>query len=98
MTIPDISKSWKNNVIKIDNAKVDVFVMNANGSNQVNLTQFPDNDTKPTWSPDGSKIAFVSFRDGKRDIFTMAPDGSDIQRLIDDKHMDEAPDWSGVLK
>jgi len=84
-------------VIEVRDTKGDIFVMNADGSNQVNLTRYSENDTKPTWSPDGSRIAFVSFRDGKRDIFTIAPDGSDVQRLTNDKDMDEAPDWSGGI-
>ncbi|MBN1292886.1 MAG: PD40 domain-containing protein [Candidatus Latescibacteria bacterium] len=87
-----------NKVIKVDDRKVDVFVMNADGSNQVNLTNYPENDTKPTWSPDGSRIAFITFRNGMRDIYTMAPDGSDLRPLTNDKDMDEAPDWSGVIK
>ena len=87
----------KNEAIKVDDRNVDVFIMNADGSNQVNLTNNPENDTTPTWSPDGTRIAFVSFREGKRDIFTIATDGSDIQKLTDDKQMDEAPDWSGFL-
>ena len=32
--------------------------MNADGSNQVNLTNDPANDFAPTWSPDGTRIAF----------------------------------------
>ena len=37
------------------------------------------------WSPDGSRIAFASFRDGRRDIYTIAPDGTDLTRLTNDE-------------
>jgi len=35
----------------------------------------------PAWSPDGSKIVFVSGRDGVSEIYVMKPDGSDQTRL-----------------
>ena len=40
--------------------------MNADGSGQTNLTNDPANDLEPAWSPDGSTIAFQSFRNGSR--------------------------------
>ena len=40
--------------------------MNADGSDQVNLTNDPAQDGVPTWSPDGSKIAFASNRERQR--------------------------------
>ena len=38
-------------------------------------------DAAPAWSPDGSRIAFMSNRDGNPDIYTMNPDGSDAKQL-----------------
>ncbi|MCE5250376.1 hypothetical protein LLG96_09165 [bacterium] len=78
--------------------KTDIFVMNADGSNPVNLTNYPNNDTKPTWSPDGSRIAFISIRNAKRELFTMAADGSDVQQLTKNEDMEEYPAWSPFLK
>ena len=54
----------------------EVYVMNANGSGQRNLTRDPAYDADPTWSPDGRKIAFVSNRDGSYQVYDMNADGS----------------------
>jgi Tol biopolymer transport system component len=47
-----------------------------------------------TWSYDGSRIAFESFRDGNPEIYTVEPDGARPQRLTDNLVSDEHPDWS----
>ena len=41
-----------------------LMVMNADGSGQTRLTNIPGFDGEPVWSPDGSRIAFSSDRDG----------------------------------
>jgi TolB protein len=46
--------------------------MNADVSDQIQLTNnLPGRNTFPNFSPDGSKIVFVSGRDGDNDIFVM---------------------------
>lgn len=46
------------------------------------------------WSPDGKRIALVSTRDGNQEIYTCAPDGSELVRLTTDPGLDKSPVWS----
>ena len=49
----------------------------------------------PSWSPDGSRIAFVGFRSGRvGDIFTIGPDGRGERRLTSTAGHEDMPSWS----
>ena len=73
----------------------DVYVMDADGGNRENLTNHPAYDHSPDWSPDRTKIAFVSNRDGGRSqIYVMDADGKNPIRLTDGPLTKLAPDWS----
>jgi len=51
-------------------------------------------DSQPAYSPDGSKIAFVSYRDGENSVvYWMNPDGGNIQRVSDPASDAFAPVW-----
>jgi len=72
----------------------EVYVMNADGSNQTNLSSNPANDLAPTRSPDGTKIAFTSNRDGNQQIYVMNADGTNQTRISNNNANDNIPRWS----
>ena len=75
----------------------EIYVMDADGSNQINLTNNAAGDEWPSWSPDGSQIAFDSIRDGNFEIYVMDADGSNQTRLTNNGAADSAtsvvPRW-----
>jgi len=72
----------------------EIYVMNADGSNQMNITHHPADDHAAAWSPDGTRIAFESLRDGGRDIYVMNADGTEQVRLTFSPGLSFAPSWS----
>lgn len=79
----------------IENPAWDIYVMNADGTHQTQLTGDPANELEPSWSPDGTKIAFISDRNGPDfDIYVMNADGSNMMQLTDDPANEFGPTWS----
>ena len=73
----------------------EIYVMDADGGNRGNLSNHPVDDQDPDWSPDGTKIAFVSNRnDGVYQIYVMDADGTNQIRLTDGPRDKRHPDWS----
>jgi len=72
----------------------DIWVMNADGSDQKQLTTDPADDARPAWSPDGKRLAFDSDRSGKHDIWVMNADGSDQRQLTTMPGENLFPSWS----
>src|SRR5262249_59023355 len=55
--------------VSLRDSNAEIYVMDANGSNQTRLTNNSADDEQPSFSPDGSKIAFFSSRDPEADLY-----------------------------
>jgi Tol biopolymer transport system component len=64
---------------------LEIWVMNANGSEAQQLTDTPGRDIEPDWSPDGQTIVFSSNRDAEDDsqLYLMDADGGNQRRLME---------------
>ena len=69
-----------------------LWVMNPDGSNPHAIT-FKD-DIDPTWSPDGSMIAFASSRSGQRQLFVANANGKQVNQVTDLNNMGGRSSWS----
>ena len=73
----------------------EIYVMDADGGNRENVSNHPVDDRDPDWSPDGTKIAFISNRnDDVYQVYVMDADGSNQIRLTDGPRRKQGPDWS----
>jgi TolB protein len=78
-----------------DLGSAEIFVMNADGTGERELTHNAAARTiPPAWSPDGRRIAFASGRDGNFEIYVINADGSRQRRLTRNTGRDDAPVWS----
>jgi len=71
----------------------EIWTMNADGSNPQQITNVPGNNDRPSFSPDGLRIVFVSYRTGSGQIFTMNADGTN-QVQITNVSSNDQPEWS----
>ena len=71
-----------------------IFVMNADGTDLVRLTDHHAGNGSPAWSPDGRRIAFTSNRSGDNEIFVINADGTELVNWTHHPADDTAPAWS----
>ena len=73
----------------------EICTLNVNNRDFTRLTSNNLWDIYPVWSPDGTRIAFLSWGDKDLDIFLMEQNGSDRRKLYDSGYHDADIDWVG---
>lgn len=79
-------------------SKVELYIMNADGSNQRQVTNLGGANFGPSWTPDGRRIIFSSNyknpRSGNFDLYLINPDGSGLEQVTFDESFDGFPMFS----
>lgn len=78
-----------------------LFLIGSDGTGATRLTTSGSVNEDPSWSPEGTLIAFISDRSGNRDIWTVRPDGTGLRQVtttpdIQEAHVDWSPDGTRV--
>ena len=69
----------------------EIFVVDPGTGDARNLTRSPTSSERyPSWSPDGSSVAFNSNRDGTHNLYLIDADGSNLRQLTHEKRGVEA--------
>ena len=72
----------------------DIWVVPANGGIAHLLVSHPGNESRPLYSPDGTRLAFVSTRTGGGDVYVLTFATGDLARLTYDDGLDQLDGWS----
>jgi Tol biopolymer transport system component/Ca2+-binding RTX toxin-like protein len=72
----------------------EIFTVRPDGSGLRRLTDNNNDEWGPAWSPDGTRIAFSSTRDGNSEIYVMDRTGGDVTHLTENDASDGVPAWS----
>jgi Tol biopolymer transport system component len=79
-------------------SKVELFLMNADGSNQRQITNLGGANFGPSWTPDGKRIVFSSNyknpRSGNFDLYLVNKDGTGLEQITFDESFDGFPMFS----
>ncbi|MCG8057135.1 MAG: hypothetical protein JAY94_15760 [Candidatus Thiodiazotropha endolucinida] len=97
---------WQENMKQdyVQSTPLDIWVMNADGSNKIRLTDNGATNWAPSWHPDGKRIVFSSNMDDWRDdyktyghnfeLYLINSDGSGLERITYNKIFDSFPMFS----
>src|SRR3954469_2160359 len=72
----------------------DVWTVPASGGEARLLVSHPATESRPMYSPDGRRIAFVSTRTGGGDIYVLSFESGDLKRITFDDGYDQLDGWS----
>jgi len=72
----------------------DIWVVSAKGGEAHLLVSHPAEESRPLYSPDGARLAFVSTRTGGGDIYILTLASGELKRLTFDDSMDQLDSWS----
>ena len=72
----------------------DIYLVSSNGAAGARITTQLGSDADPAWSPDGSRIALASERDGNFEIYVVNANGESPTRLTNSPAADNRPAWS----
>ena len=75
-------------------SNADIYVSDADGSGDINISNHRAIDTSPTWSPSSRQIAFISDRTGRPQLWLMEADGSDLRQLVSEGGHCDSPSWA----
>jgi dipeptidyl aminopeptidase/acylaminoacyl peptidase len=69
--------------VPLNKSNRELYIMNADGTDNRRLTESPYQESEATWIKDGKKIAFLSNESGSNQLYEMNPDGSGKKQLTD---------------
>lgn len=95
---PNNTPSWSPDsqwlAVLVGDEQPDLALVNINTGETRMIAADPALDIYPTWSPDGSRLAFVSEREGNREVYVASSDGTGIVNLTNNPSYDSNPVWS----
>ena len=71
----------------------DLYVINVQTGKVTRLTQNAGTNEKPSWAPNGRVLVFSSTRSGKKQLWTILPDGSNARQLTNESRGGSDPAW-----
>lgn len=72
----------------------DIYVKSVDGRSVTQLTTDPASDVMPAVSPDGTRVAFASNRNGTWDLYVMNSTGGQPVEITSDASQELSPTWS----
>src|SRR5581483_5760362 len=85
---------YVHDILQGTDGKLQINVVNADGSDSKVFIPHQAFEESPRWSPDGKRIVWVSTRDGNQEIYSVDAEGKNLKRLTNEVALDNNPSWS----